>query len=187
MYRSRISTIHPFRQAVMARSSAQVAFVEQSAPPGVWPSAGSTTQSYAMYASFHWWPAPANGYAPPAYSCLFMRNGVQLERGFMFKHGDPADHAQWGPPFLLYLGRAVDDLAIKTARGLAYWRPEWCIGQYRQPDCHVTLGLPDMEPAQAKAAGAETMVIGTANAGGVMPQPTVADIISALDAKLHVV
>ena len=105
----------------------------------------------------------------------------------MFKHGDPADHGDWGPPFLLYLGKAADDLAIKTARGLAYWRPEWCIGQYRSPDCHVTLGLPDMEPAQAKAAGAQTMVVGTANAGGVMGREIVADIITALNANLNVV
>jgi len=105
----------------------------------------------------------------------------------MFKHGDAAGRGHWGPPFLLYLGRAPDDLAIKTARGLAYWRPEWCIGQYRSPDCRPTLGLPDMPPAQAKAAGANTMVIGTASAGGVMPRETVADIISALDAGLNVI
>ena len=105
----------------------------------------------------------------------------------MFKNGDAADHGHWGPPFLLYLGRAPDDLAIKTARGLAYWRPEWCIGQYRNPGSRLTLGLPDMEPAQAKAAGANTMVIGTASAGGVMPRETVADIIAALDANLNVI
>jgi len=105
----------------------------------------------------------------------------------MFKHGDPADHSDWGPPFLLYLGRAADDLAIKTARGLAYWRPEWCIGQYRSPGSHVTLGLPDMDPAQARAAGAKTMVVGTANAGGVMGREIVADIITALDSDLNVV
>ena len=66
-------------------------------------------------------------------SGLFMRHGFSWSADFMFKHGDPADHPRWGPPFLLYLGRAADDLAIKTARGLAYWRPEWCIGQYRDP------------------------------------------------------
>jgi uncharacterized NAD-dependent epimerase/dehydratase family protein len=105
----------------------------------------------------------------------------------MFKHGDGPRHGHWGPPFLLYLGAAVDDLAIKTARGLAYWRPQWCIGQYRNPDCHVTLGLPDMDPVQAKSAGADTMVVGTANAGGVMARQTVADIVTALDANLNVV
>lgn len=94
---------------------------------------------------------------------------------------------QWRPPYLLYLGSAADDLAIKTARGLAYWRPDWCLGQYRRPDCQPTLNLPDMTVTEAKAAGANTMLIGAANAGGVMAPEIVADAIAALDAGLHVV
>lgn len=94
---------------------------------------------------------------------------------------------QWGPPYLLYLGAAADDLAIKTARGLAYWRPEWCVGEHRYPGSSLTLGLPDLEFTEAKQAGADTMVIGTANAGGVMAPETVADIVAALGAGLNVV
>src|SRR6185437_13506323 len=137
-----------------------------------------------MCPSFHWWPAPASGYAPPA----FLRSADSV--GARISCSSTAIRPmtpKWGPPFLLYLGSAADDLAIKTARGLAYWRPEWCIGQYRNPDCRITLGLPDMKPAQAKAAGAETMVIGTANAGGVMGREIVADIITALDCRLNVI
>ena len=106
---------------------------------------------------------------------------------FMTNYDEAAGHTRWGPPYLLYLGGPADDLAIKTARGLAFWRPEWCIGQYRRNDCNQTLGLPDMAPAQAKAAGADTMVIGTANAGGVMAPETVADVVAALDAGLNVI
>jgi uncharacterized NAD-dependent epimerase/dehydratase family protein len=87
----------------------------------------------------------------------------------------------------LYLGTAADDLAIKTARGLAYWRPDWCVGQHRNPACNLTLGLPDLGFADARRAGADTMVIGTANAGGVLAPETVADIIAALDAGLNVI
>jgi uncharacterized NAD-dependent epimerase/dehydratase family protein len=87
---------------------------------------------------------------------------------------------------LLYLGQAMDQLAIKTARGLAYWRPEWCIGQLQRPGCKATLGLRELDVVQAKAAGANTMVVGMANAGGVMDPQTVADVIAALDAGLHV-
>ena len=105
----------------------------------------------------------------------------------MSSHGEEAAQGHWGPPYLLYLVGAADDLAIKTARGLAHWRPEWCIGQYRRPDTRVTLGLPDMEPAMARASGANTMVIGTANAGGVMAREPIADIIAALDTGLNVV
>ena len=105
----------------------------------------------------------------------------------MFNHGDAARAAHWGPPYLLYLGSAADDLAIKTARGLAHWRRDWCVGQYRGPGCVPTLGLRDMDWNQAKAEGADTMVIGTANAGGVMGPQIVADAIAALDAGLNVV
>ncbi|MEP7186235.1 MAG: N-acetyltransferase DgcN [Rhodanobacter sp.] len=100
---------------------------------------------------------------------------------------DAARPGHWGPPYLLYLGNAVDDLAIKTARGVAYWRPEWCVGQYRHPDCKPTLGLPDMTMAKAKHSGADTMMIGTANAGGEMAADIVVDAIAALDVGLNVV
>lgn len=102
---------------------------------------------------------------------------------------DPSNAAQpghWGPPYLLYLGSAGDDLAIKTARGLAYWRPDWCVGQFRRRDCKPTLGLPEMSMAQARNAGANTMVIGAANAGGVMSPEIVADAVAAIEAGLNV-
>ncbi|MGH8191652.1 MAG: N-acetyltransferase DgcN [Rhodanobacteraceae bacterium] len=95
--------------------------------------------------------------------------------------------ARWGPPYLLYLGNAVDDLAIKTARGLAYWRPHWCLGQYRHSESIPSLGLPDMSMARARDEGADTMVVGTANAGGTMAPEVVADVVAALDAGLNVV
>ena len=102
---------------------------------------------------------------------------------------DPSNAAEpghWGPPYLLYLGSAADDLAIKTARGLAYWRPDWCVGQLRRGHCKPTLGLPEMSVGEARKAGANTMVIGAANAGGVMSSHIVADAIAALEAGLHV-
>ena len=105
----------------------------------------------------------------------------------MSEHGDAGEGRRWGPPYLLYLGTAADDLSIKTARGLAVWRPEWCVGQHRHPACQFTLDLPEMSFAAAKAAGADTMVVGNANAGGVMSPETVVDVIAALDAGLNVV
>jgi uncharacterized NAD-dependent epimerase/dehydratase family protein len=105
----------------------------------------------------------------------------------MSDHDNAAGHTGWGPPYLLYIGGEADPLAVKTARGLAYWRPEWCIGQYRRSDNPLTLGLPDMTPAVAKAAGADTMVVGIANVGGQMTEENVADIIVALDAGLNVI
>jgi uncharacterized NAD-dependent epimerase/dehydratase family protein len=104
----------------------------------------------------------------------------------MDTHDDVTDRSSWGPPYLLYLGQPADDLAIKTARGIAYWRPDSCVGQLRRPGCAFTLGLPDLDVVQARARGADTMVVGTANAGGVMAPETVNDVIAALDAGLNV-
>ena len=94
--------------------------------------------------------------------------------------------AGWGPPYLLYLGDAHDDLAIKTARGLAFWRPHWCIGQFRGPACQARLDLPELTFEAARAAGANTLVVGIANAGGVMAPQTVRDVVAAIDAGLNI-
>ncbi len=104
----------------------------------------------------------------------------------MSNRGEAVAPQHWGPPYLLYLGNPADELAIKTARGVAHWRPEWCVGQYRSPACKLSLGLPDLGMAEARAAGAKTMLVGTANAGGVMAPETVADVLAALDAGLNV-
>ena len=97
-----------------------------------------------------------------------------------------ADTSHWPPPFLLYLGNAPDELSGKTARGLVQFRPEWCIGQFRGPQCKATIDLPEMDFAQARAAGANTMIVGVANAGGRFGPETVADIVAALDAGMNI-
>lgn len=97
-----------------------------------------------------------------------------------------AEAPHWPPPFLLYLGNAADDLAAKTARGLVQFRPEWCVGQFRGPECRTTVHVPDMGFAEARAAGANTMIVGVANAGGRLGPDSVADIVAALDAGMNV-
>src|SRR3546814_3280568 len=93
---------------------------------------------------------------------------------------DP-DNSFWPPPFLLYLGNAPDELSGKTARGLAAFRPQWCVGQFRGPECKISLDLQDMDFTQARAAGANTMIVGVANAGGQIDPATVAPVVAALD------
>ena len=70
-------------------------------------------------------------------------------------------------PYLLFLGDAADQLAAKTAQGIAHWRPEWCVGQLRLDGCKADLGLADKTLEEGRAAGAKTLVIGVANRGGV--------------------
>ena len=89
-------------------------------------------------------------------------------------------------PFLLYLGEPKDRLAVKTSRGVAEWRPELCIGEYRGPACTLTLGLPHLDFAEAAARGARTMILGVANAGGVIGEQMVRDVVAALESGLNV-
>ena len=68
-------------------------------------------------------------------------------------------------PYLLFLGDAPDDLAAKVAQGIKDWRPENVIGKLSLPSCQAQMDLPEMSLAVARAAGAETLVIGVANRG----------------------
>lgn len=84
-------------------------------------------------------------------------------------------------PYLLFLGDAPDQLAAKVAQGIKDWRPENAVGQYRMEGCKADLGLTDMTLADAKAAGAKTLVIGVANRGGVISQAWKKVLVMALE------
>jgi uncharacterized NAD-dependent epimerase/dehydratase family protein len=89
-------------------------------------------------------------------------------------------------PFLLYLGHSTDAVGIKTSRGLATFRPADCVGEFRHDDCPLTLGLPRMTMAEGAVAGAKTLVLGIAHAGGAMAPALIADAAAALGAGLNV-
>ena len=89
-------------------------------------------------------------------------------------------------PYLLYLGHSNDEIGIKTSRGLAVFRPDICVGEYRHDDCGLTLNLPRMDFAQAHAAGARTLVLGIANAGGRLGSDLVDDALAAMEAGLDI-
>ena len=84
-------------------------------------------------------------------------------------------------PYLLFLGDAADQLAAKTAQGVAQWRPEVCLGQLRLDGCNADLGLPDMTLEAGREAGAETLVIGVANRGGVISESWIGVLERALE------
>lgn len=89
-------------------------------------------------------------------------------------------------PYLLFLGDAPDQLAVKVAQGIADWRPENSVGQYRMAGCAADLGLTDMSLAEAKAAGAKTLVIGVANRGGVISQAWRDVMVQALEMEFDI-
>ncbi|TDE36221.1 N-acetyltransferase DgcN [Antarcticimicrobium sediminis] len=84
-------------------------------------------------------------------------------------------------PYLLFLGDAPDQLAAKVAQGIKDWRPENAVGQYRMEGCKADLGLADMDLAEAKAAGAKTLVIGVANRGGLISPAWKKVLVAALE------
>jgi len=84
-------------------------------------------------------------------------------------------------PYLLFLGDAPDQLAAKIAQGIKDWRPENAVGQYRMEGCGADVGLTDMTLAEAKAAGAKTLVIGVANRGGVISTAWKKVLVTALE------
>jgi len=89
-------------------------------------------------------------------------------------------------PYALYLGDVPDQLAAKTADGVADWRPEWCVGQVRLPGCGADCGLTDMTVTEAAAKGAGTLVIGVVNQGGFLPEYWIADVVAAIEAGMDV-
>ena len=89
-------------------------------------------------------------------------------------------------PYLLFVGDARDQLAAKTAAGVLQWRREWCLGQVRFEGCRAELDIPDMTIAEGVAAGARTLVVGVANAGGVIPESWIETLLLALEAGLDI-
>lgn len=90
------------------------------------------------------------------------------------------------PPYLMFLGDVPDQLTAKTAAGIVDWRPEWCLGQLRLKGCGANLGLPDMGIAKAVEKGAQTFVIGIANAGGVLPDHWIGIIVQAIESGMDI-
>ncbi len=84
-------------------------------------------------------------------------------------------------PYLLFLGDAPDQLAAKVAQGINDWRPGHSVGQFRLPGCGADLGIADLSLAQAREAGAKTLVIGVANRGGVFSQAWKTVLLEALE------
>jgi D-glutamate N-acetyltransferase len=90
-------------------------------------------------------------------------------------------------PYLLFLGDEPNATHAKTAIGIAHWRPEFCVAQIRLPGCGADLGVPDMTPAEAAAAGARSMIWGVAGVGGLIPPHWIDTLFAAVGAGLNIV
>ena len=90
-------------------------------------------------------------------------------------------------PYLLFLGDTTERGYAKTAFGLRDWAPEKCVGEYALPGATVSAGLEQLTPAEARARGARSMLIGVANSGGVIAASWLPALIQSLDAGLDIV
>jgi uncharacterized NAD-dependent epimerase/dehydratase family protein len=89
-------------------------------------------------------------------------------------------------PYLVYLGAATDPLSVKTSRGIAEFRRELCVGERRLPGCTLTFGLENLSYEAAVARGAKTLILGEANAGGILSDTSIREVVAALEAGLNV-
>ena len=88
-------------------------------------------------------------------------------------------------PYLLYVGDVTDDTFAKTATGIAYWRPESCVGLWRADQELDHYGLQSCGFEEAVERGARTLVVGVAPDGGQLPRHWVKELGQALEAGLH--
>jgi uncharacterized NAD-dependent epimerase/dehydratase family protein len=89
-------------------------------------------------------------------------------------------------PYLIFLGDAPDKLAAKTALGIVDWRRGWCLGQFRLQGCQADAGLPDLTLEEAARQGVRTMIIGVANAGGILPAHWVQTLVKAMELGMDI-
>jgi uncharacterized NAD-dependent epimerase/dehydratase family protein len=90
-------------------------------------------------------------------------------------------------PYLIFLGAETDETYAKTGAGVAYWRPESCMGQTRLEGGTVDLGLPEHSLESAANAGAKSLLIGTAVIGGAIPKAWNEILIEAMSLGLDIV
>ena len=89
-------------------------------------------------------------------------------------------------PYLIYLGDVPDLHHAKTGAGVAYWRPENCVGQMRLPESPVDLDLPEMSLQDAKDAGVKTIIVGVAPKGGQIPENWIPQLVELAGAGFDI-
>jgi uncharacterized NAD-dependent epimerase/dehydratase family protein len=90
-------------------------------------------------------------------------------------------------PFVIFLGTVTDESDAKTGLGLVQWRRADCLGQVRLPGCRVDAGVADLDVRQAARRGARSLVIGSAIAGGRLPEEWIEHLCAAAALGLDIV
>ena len=90
-------------------------------------------------------------------------------------------------PYLVFLGDVPSMAFAKTALGITQWAPESCVAQLRFSECEIDAGLPDMDISQAAAAGAKSLIIGSAPVGGVIQINWIPTLLEAIEAGMDIV
>jgi uncharacterized NAD-dependent epimerase/dehydratase family protein len=90
-------------------------------------------------------------------------------------------------PYLIFLGDVTNALMAKTGYGVRDWRPEACLAQCALPGCAADLGMKNMTPSEAAAAGAGSLLIGVASVGGQIKDSWVPVLVEALEVGLDIV
>lgn len=94
---------------------------------------------------------------------------------------------QLSAPYLIFLGDVSSMAYAKTALGVVQWAPESCVAQLRFPDCNIDAGLPDMSINEAVAAGAKSLLIGSAPVGGAIQANWIPTLLAAIEAGIDIV
>jgi len=99
----------------------------------------------------------------------------------------PSSVIEFVTPFVVFLGDIDSETYAKTGLGLIQWRRRECVGQIRLSASTFDAGVPDVTVAAAKAAGARSVVIGSAAVGGSVPAAWVPALCEAARAGLDIV
>ena len=94
---------------------------------------------------------------------------------------------QLSAPYLIFLGDVSSMAYAKTALGVVQWAPESCVAQLRFPHCNIDAGLPDMSISEAVAAGAKSLLIGSAPVGGAIQANWIPTLLAAIEAGMDIV
>src|ERR1700722_15812325 len=101
-------------------------------------------------------------------------------------HTAGAHVINYSVPFAVFLGDVTDESMAKTGLGLIDWRRQDCIGQGRLPGCTVKAEVPSLSLAEARAAGARSLVVGAAFIGGGVPDHWLPPLCEAAAAGLDI-